>query len=441
MSVRTTVARSGLRQALPLAAILTLNMGMSAIADAVATSGFVVRIGPHQLVWLWMATLLAALVTSGAVGVFIDRAPRGRLVTVLVVASAAAYAALGVLFLLHVAVRAALVLLFILADQQFFLFPVVFWTFANDFYRTAEGKRVFPWIQSGATLGQLLGNVVVGGLAATLAHVRLSPLFMLIAATCGLAAWGVLLRVPRRGGPAPRGQAADAAASGFKVVADYVRNVPVLRGIALTAFSAELAVLLLQYRFLAVLARAGSVTRVEALFALFTGATVALTAALQWLTAGRWLERVGLKRSFGALPGAAGLGAVLALFVPGLGGAGSAQVLTQVVKWGWDAPARAAFQGLLPDERRGRIATFLDSYVATFGSFGACTVLAALLLAAGGSGAAWLAPAYLGAAGLAGGAGMWFSQRVAAVYDQSMLNWRMGSRRRSRVLQALDLDL
>ena len=441
MFLRATVTRSGLRQALPLAAILTLNMGMSTIADAVATSGFVVRIGLDQLVWLWMVTLLVALVTSGAVGAFIDRAPRGRLVTVLVVACAAAYAVLGVLFLLHVAVRAALVLLFILADQQFFLLPVVFWTFANDRYRTGESKRVFPWIQSGATVGQVLGNAVVGGLAATLARARLSALFMLIAAVFGVAAWAVLRRMPPRGGPGPRGQAAEPAVSGLKVAADYVRNVPVLRGIALTAFCAELAALLVQYRFLAVLARAGSVTGVEALFALFTGATVALTAALQWLAAGRWLERVGLKRSFGALPGAAGLGAVLALFVPGLGGAGSAQVLTQVVKWGWDAPARAAFQGLLPDERRGRIATFLDSYVATFGSFGACTVLAALLLAAGGGGAAWLAPAYLSAAGLSGGAGIWFSQRVTAVYDQSMLNWRMGSRRRSRVLEALDLDL
>jgi AAA family ATP:ADP antiporter len=68
-----------------------------------------------------------------------------------------------------------------------------FWAFANDLYSPAQGKRLFPLIGVGASLGAWLGSLRAGQLMADLGPHRL-----LVGAAIGLAVCVVLSRVVNR---------------------------------------------------------------------------------------------------------------------------------------------------------------------------------------------------------------------------------------------------
>ena len=69
-----------------------------------------------------------------------------------------------------------------------------FWAFANDVYTNDEGERLFPLVQFGASLGAVLGSVVVGQLIEPLGI----HLPMLLAAAILLASLAVTAVVDRR---------------------------------------------------------------------------------------------------------------------------------------------------------------------------------------------------------------------------------------------------
>lgn len=69
------------------------------------------------------------------------------------------------------------------------LVPAQFWGFANDLYTEDEGKRLFPLIAYGATLGSLVGSIVSKQLWKPLGAYRM----MLV--TAGLLVVGILLSI------------------------------------------------------------------------------------------------------------------------------------------------------------------------------------------------------------------------------------------------------
>ena len=96
-----------------------------------------------------------------------------------------------------------------------------FWAFANDLYSTERGKRLFPLVGVGATLGAALG-----ALRATLVFGGIGPYtLMLIAAVGLLVPVALTIIVHRRESPAQSAQqdvgrraSPCAKAGGFKLV-------------------------------------------------------------------------------------------------------------------------------------------------------------------------------------------------------------------------------
>ncbi len=134
---------------------------------------------------------LLLLVAVPAYGALAGRLPRRRLIN----AVTAFFAACLVAFFALGRLGVPLGVVFFLWVGIFNLMIVAqFWSFANDLYTNAEGERLFPIVQFGASAGAVFGSVVVGGLIGPLGI--WAP--MLIAAGILLASLAVTQLVDRR---------------------------------------------------------------------------------------------------------------------------------------------------------------------------------------------------------------------------------------------------
>jgi uncharacterized membrane protein SpoIIM required for sporulation len=94
--------------------------------------------------------------------------------------------------------------------------------------------------------------------------------------------------------------------------------------------------------------------------------------------------------------------------------------------------ARKAFQALVPEERRGRVSMFMDSYLPAGGII--VGSLAISLVVFGGLlfGIPNTFYVYLAGAVLAALFAIWAIFKMRTVYDSSLLNWRLKRRQRAR---------
>ena len=148
---------------------------------------------------------LLLLVLVPAYGAFASKVNRERLVTWVtlffvtnILLFAAAYQAglrIGVAYFLWVGIFNVMVI-------------AQFWAFANDLFTPEQGKRLFPLIGVGSSLGAWVGSVRAGQLVGTSGPLRLLIGAAVLLVVCTVLA-RVLSRVARRTEPAERSAAAD----------------------------------------------------------------------------------------------------------------------------------------------------------------------------------------------------------------------------------------
>jgi AAA family ATP:ADP antiporter len=80
------------------------------------------------------------------------------------------------------------------------LIPAQFWGFANDIYSEAEGKRLFPFIAFGASLGAVLGPIVTGQIVPVLGSYGMMLLAAAILVPCIGLTWAIHRRDLRESG-------------------------------------------------------------------------------------------------------------------------------------------------------------------------------------------------------------------------------------------------
>jgi len=375
---------------------------------------------------------------------FVDRFSRLNLVTWLLLRLAAIYLVIQVLFEAGVSDFITYPALYILADQQFMIMPLAFWALANDVYSVAESQRIFPIVASGDVIGGLLGNGLAAGPAVSFTERSgsIASILMLAAGLLVLAV--IILRLVFRKRPLRARQSREEDTSLRETIAiglDYFRNLPLFKAVGYLMICAGIVLTLVEFNFLSIIEN-NVATDLE--FQQFLGIYKAIQTTgillFQWLITSRLLTKISLKNAFSVLPAALTAASVVALALPNLVGAAVSRFLSRTVLDAWDDPSRKALQGLIPDERRGRIATFMDSYFITSATILAC-VLLVVLLSLVGSGLISLGLAtkiYLAVAGLAGIGGIASSIYLKRVYDSSLLNYRLSRSKRKSVLDGIE---
>jgi len=430
---------------LPLLGVLAINTLVLEIADVVATSGFVSKVGPAQVPWLWLADMAATLLLSGFYALVVDRMSRVQLVGLLLGGAALAYLVIQSLLSYGAPEGVTYFLLYILSDQQLIVFPLAFWALANDMYTPSEAKRLFPVIAAGSALGSIVGNSVGAGSAVVFARLGQSSSQLLSVGAALLLTGAAVLWLTFRNRPVRARQSTRGEANlrgTLQVGMDFFRNVPLFTYLAVAMLLMQLALTFVEYHFLYSIDRAAPSNSLlfQTIYSAYKVAFIATMILFQWLVVGRFLDKVGLKNTFLALPFALLLAASSALALPGFLGGAIARFVARLVERGWDEPSRKSLQNLIPDERRGRVGAFLDSYFYAVATMAGCVILLLLLwLSASGRlppGAAQTI--YLGLAGLASLGAIWAAFKSRAAYEASLLDWRLARPRRRSVLDGIE---
>ncbi len=427
-----------------MAFLLIANSVALEISEVAGVSGFLSEAGANNILVVWVIDMLLIMLVSAGQSLIVDRFNRRQIVRWMIFAFGVVYILLRLLFAAQGPAWLNYGLLYILADFQRIFFPLVFWILANDAFNIAQTKRLFPLIMAGGFAGQIAGLGLASAVPALAGSINASTNDLLtVVAAIYLVAFVVAvlgLRNLKLREMTPRSQTVrEALTEGI----GFVREVPAFRYLAIGIVALTVCDTIIEYRFLSVtnlaIADAG---RYQIFYSLFRLFTLIITILIQVFVTARLVEKIQIKNAFLIMPVALILGAGwmlgtgwtpgVAVFVSAIG----AMLLLRLTRDTVDDSALKEFQGLVPEERRGRVSMFIESYIVA-----AAVILGAALtglsIAVGNAlGLSDPFALYLAVALLAAGVAVWAILNMRRTYDSSLLNWRL--KRRQRGASVLD---
>ena len=420
------------RLILGLGLLLFINSLSIQASNIVSVSGFLETGGVNKILIVFIVDMLLIVAATAGQSLIIDRFYRPRLVGWMCLAFAGAYAMIRLLFFFHVPDSVNYSLLYFLTDQQWLFFPVLFWVLANDIYDPAQAKRLFPLISSFGFSGKLAGILLA------IASPRLfdwmgiaSSEILFLNISLYLIAYFVVkfnlqnIKIRQMKVVAENDSVRENLSEGW----GFVKEVPSFRYLAIALLALAVCDTIIEFRFLVITDEATS-PNFQVFYGYYKLGTVILAILLQSLATGRVVERLGLKNSFVIMPLVAvtSLGSLIA----------SSSAVSAVFAYGFlklsdgtvHESTRKSFQSLLPEERRGRVSMFMDSYLLAIGSITGSILIAIIVFGSQlydlkipqqiylviGLGAALLALVAI--------------ILMRRVYDSSLLNWRLKRRQR-----------
>ncbi|RJP46887.1 MAG: hypothetical protein C4583_18070 [Anaerolineaceae bacterium] len=424
--------------------ILAITTLVLELSDVIATGGFVSKVGPRNIFWLWIVDMVITILTAGAYALVVDRMERVRLIKYLTLAFAILFLLLRFVFSVGAPDWISYPALYILTDQFYAVFPLAFWAMVNDLYTASESKRLFPIITMGMALGSILGNGLAALSGWILRQSGGDPASLLpmgsVLLLFGLVVLEVVFAKRTVNARQSRDEAIDVKQT-VNVGLDYVRHVPIFTFLAVSMLFSGVAFTVIEFNFLSSVDQSVSQDplQFQAFYGSFKIILIVSILLAQALFSNRFLEKIGLKNSFIFQPIALLLGSGLAFFVPGVYGAAGARYLAHLVHQSWDEPARKSLENLIPDERRGRVAVVIDRYLYDLSTIFASLILGLLMLLEPNSAVSGIIlPIYIGLAIAAACVAVWAGFRIRARYDESLLDWRLSRSRRKSVLTGIE---
>ena len=441
--------------------LIALNTAALEGADVVATSSYMERPGPDNIPLLWIADMVVILISSALYALVADRFPRLKLLRGLMAGFGVTMLLLRLLIAYGLPDTISHTLLYVLVDQQLILFPLAFWAFANDSYNVAASKRLFPLIAAGGLIGNVVGNWFAGQSAAVFARRGLpnddllTVCSLIFFAALGVLAFAFRSSLPHlppriggdRGGAGRAGEGAAPTAEKidlretWEVGVGFVRNVPLFRYLALVLFFNEIVMTVVEFHFLAQTVERFDPVQFQAFYGSFKALLTVVSLLAQFFIASRLLEKIGLKNAFFTLPATLVVGSLAAAVRHDFASAIGVRFGARVVLDSLDGPSRKSVQGLVPDARRGRVSTFLDSYVYATGTIVGCLLLGLFILLgrAGAISQVAVIVLYESLAAAVAALALFFVFRLRAVYEDSLWNPWLARRKRRGISIELDL--
>lgn len=433
---------------LTLGFLLLSNSLALNLSDVVAISGFLNDVGPNGLLGVWVVNMLLIGLTAGLQSLVVDRFNRIKVMQFMCLTLMVAYIILPLMFAVTVLPNwLNYSTLYLLAEQQGLFFPIIFWVLANDLFDAAQGRRLFPIISSWAFAGQILGLSLAAAFPFLSVAVNVaSQELLFFNAFLFLLAYILLTRRMRTLKIRQTQYSVETIRETLTEGWGFVREVPAFRYLMFSMLAVYLTFTILDYHFLAVsdsapaLSEAGSF---QTFYAAFHLILTLVAVAVQGVLTSRIMTHSGLQNTFLILPSILLTSVAAVLVIPGLISASLGLGIPYLTKDSIDESAQKSLQGLVPEERRGRVSLFMDSYLYALGTILGCLATGAAIII----GHQWPNISayyfYLPMALLSAGCAVVAIYRMRTNYETSLLNWRL--KRRSRrasatsVFEVLDL--
>jgi AAA family ATP:ADP antiporter len=412
-----------------------------ALNDVVGTTGLVNRVGPDKIVWVWAVQYLLVIQNAVVLALIVDRFSRLRLSIAIFGALALGCLILYGLFVAGAPDGLTYTLLMLVNGQFGSANALIVWGLAGDLFSVAEARRLYPSLRMVQLVGGLAGNGLAAGAAGWLGG-NSAPLLLANAGLGLLAVASLTIALPRlRFTARAAGQQRQSLLVTLSDGLSFIREVAIFRWLGVALVLTGIAMITVDFQLLAS-ANAAFPDRagLQAFYGGFRMATMAGLFAFQALVASWLINRLGFKSVFLVLPSVLAGGLSLALIWPTLAIVAGGTWLSRITFQGLEISSRKTFQGLVPDERRGRVGAFLDGILYPLGIVcGSVGIGLVLLVVDRGLIVADLGRLiYLGLAAAASAGALWAILRFRARYDTGLLNWRLKRRRRS-TLSGLDL--
>jgi AAA family ATP:ADP antiporter len=414
--------------------ILFANYAAMGITKVVSVSGFLGEVKDHYILLVWTVDMILLIFTSGLQSLIVDRYDRVKLMAAVLIMFAVLYALLPFAFLSKIVPASiSYTLIYLLNDQQWRFFPVVFWILVNDIYDPAAGRRVMPVIANFAFLGTIVGlGVAAFDSKLHLGTVKLLSLNALIFFVAFLIAQIGLRKIKIKISSQPQVSMKESLVEGW----EFIKNVPAFAYLALgmLATGAVMTVLLFHAISNAKLDLGAGFQSFYAGYNLI----IAIASILIQTISARIIERVSLKSSFLLQPFVMAGSMISNLFVPGFVSSAASHGVARATYDTVDLSARKAFQALVPNEKRGRVSMFIDSYLPSAGTIvGSLMTFTVITLGLKlGFSRNEYSRVYIIVGIILALIALLSAFKVRATYEQSMLSWQL--KRRTRGASVLD---
>jgi len=410
-----------------------------------ATSDYVLNVGTDAIPIIWSAVTVVLVIVSAAYALIADRFRRQVVLRIVLATFGLAF--LLVWLLLNGSLLPAPLLynaLYLLTNVQIIMLPLAFWPVASDQYNVANSTRLFPAIAMAGLVGKIIGNWLGGVSVAwfTARGLNSNDALLVAGGALLLAAMSLPALMPARRDALAKSETAKLdIMETLREGMEFVRDVPLFRYLAIVFFLNQLVITVLDYQYLVV-----GVERFPkaADFSVFFGGLRSLwnivALAMQLFIVSRLSERLGPKNIFFMVPGVLAAGMACAAAVYSFLSVVVVRFAANVLATTFERPARKAVQGLVPEGKRGRVTTFIDSFLFAIAQIIGCAVLGAgiVLHRAGLLGSTGVAIGYLAIGAGCALLAVYFVTRLRATYDSSLVNWRLARRKRGSAAASLD---
>jgi hypothetical protein len=413
---------------LALGLILFGNALAQQTSGIVAISGFLGQAGVPGILVVWSIDVILIAATTGVQSLIVDRFNRLKLLRVLIFSFIVIFVVLRFMFILPVPAWFNYSLLYLVSEQQWLFFPIVFWTLANDGLSTPQTKRLFPVIAGFGFIGRLVGIGIALFSPAVLTNLNLNLEDVLlinvlvyfvafVISLTGLHQLQLSAAITHK-----KERLRDVASEGFT----FIREVPAFRFLAIAIVTLFVADTIIEYQFLSVSDRVfNTQAQYQVFYSIYQLVLTLASVVVQGLLTTRIIKSIGLKNIFFIWPAAALAGGLWMMALPGIVSAVGGVMLDKLPQYTVDESGRKSLQSLVPDGIRGRVSIFMDSYLFAAGTLVACAFTGAIILAGG------TFYGYLSVAIVAACVAIVAVYKMRQVYDTSLLHWRL-KRRRSR---------
>ena len=409
------------------------------VSNIVSVSGVLDAEGANGLLVVLIVDYTLVFIVAILQSLIIDRFNRIRMMAFVSLGFAIIFILLRAMFWIHAPEWLNYSAMYLVAEQQFVLFPLIFWVLANDVLNFSQTKRLFPLIASWAFIGKL-GGTAIAGLSPTLfAFLKLANedilLFnALIYFFCFLLVLITLRNVSIRDFTKQSESLKETLSEGW----EFVRDVPSFRYLMVAILALATADTIIEYRFWVITEIAyPEHIAYQNFYSLYQLVVTLAAFMIQSFVTSRLTNNLQLKTILLFFPLVTFFASGSMLFLPAaiffataVGGMFCVKLTRETV----DDSARKSFQALVPEERRGRVSTFMNSYLASAGTILAAVITGLIVLIGQWSGRD-LYLIYIGVAFSAGTLAIWATLRMRSVYEKSLLNWRL--KRRQRVTDTM----
>jgi len=409
------------------------------ISGIVALSGFLNSGGVNGFLVVLLVDYGFILFTGALQTLVIDKFERKTLIQWVAIIFALFFVILRLMFVFQAPEWLNYSIMYILSEQQFILFPLVFWVLANDIFRISQAKRLFPLISGFNFAGKLIG------IGISLITPTLFPKFgiqpeeiltinILVYMLAFIVLWSGLNNVKVRKTVVQTETLSETLREGWK----FMLDVPAFKYILYAIIALAVADTLIEFQFVVVTDSVFTTQNTyQTFFSAYRLILTILALLIQTFVTGLLLKKMQIKDTFLVFPFVALIGAMGMIFIPGAVMAVGAMASVKLIRDTLNESGRKSFQGLIPEERRGRVSTLMESYLPSIGTILACVLGILIILLAQLTGFNAVA-VYMGIASIGGLVALWAILKMRTVYDASLLNWRL--KRRQRRTQTVLFD-